>query len=178
MKQKLKYHLIISSLSIIMSVSLCSLASATHLLTDSTQPPEEDIVLNDTYDFEFFSKDNLINASIGMNNFAKMQIISKQGCCSSHSGVCGCLNGQAICCDGWPRSSCSCYKEENEQNVEYAQNAQNLQIYYQDNLCLKKSMSGYDKNLHYWTYDHWTSSYVNYGTQETYTGVNAIIRCK
>ena len=36
-------------------------------------------------------------------------ILNRQGCCSHHSGVCGCSNGRAMCCDGTLSPSCSCY---------------------------------------------------------------------
>ena len=31
-----------------------------------------------------------------------------QVCCSWHSGVCGCSNGRALCCDGSASPSCGC----------------------------------------------------------------------
>ena len=33
----------------------------------------------------------------------------RQGCCSKHSGVCGCSSGRAVCCDGTLSPSCRCY---------------------------------------------------------------------
>ena len=35
-------------------------------------------------------------------------IYEKQGCCSWHSGVCGCSYGRALCCDGTLSPSCGC----------------------------------------------------------------------
>lgn len=32
----------------------------------------------------------------------------QRGCCSHHSGVCGCQNGRTICCDGALSPSCKC----------------------------------------------------------------------
>jgi hypothetical protein len=34
--------------------------------------------------------------------------IAQSGCCSWHSGVCGCSNGRAECCDGTLSPSCGC----------------------------------------------------------------------
>lgn len=33
---------------------------------------------------------------------------ARSGCCSHHSGVCGCSNGRAQCCDGSLSPSCGC----------------------------------------------------------------------
>jgi len=33
----------------------------------------------------------------------------RQGCCSSHGGVCGCSGSRAQCCDGSLSPSCGCY---------------------------------------------------------------------
>jgi len=32
----------------------------------------------------------------------------RRGCCSWHSGVCGCSNGRAVCCDNTLSPSCGC----------------------------------------------------------------------
>jgi hypothetical protein len=32
----------------------------------------------------------------------------RRGCCSSHKGVCGCVNGRVKCCDGTLSPSCTC----------------------------------------------------------------------
>lgn len=32
----------------------------------------------------------------------------RQGCCSHHGGVCGCLGDRALCCDGKPSPTCGC----------------------------------------------------------------------
>ncbi len=32
----------------------------------------------------------------------------RRGCCSHHSGVCGCSGGRAACCDGTLSPSCGC----------------------------------------------------------------------
>lgn len=34
--------------------------------------------------------------------------LAQSGCCSWHSGVCGCSNGRASCCDGTLSPSCGC----------------------------------------------------------------------
>jgi hypothetical protein len=40
--------------------------------------------------------------------------IVKRGCCSHHSGVCGCSGGRAQCCDGTQSPSCGCAKNSTE----------------------------------------------------------------
>lgn len=32
----------------------------------------------------------------------------RSGCCSHHSGVCGCSMGHTMCCDGTTSPSCTC----------------------------------------------------------------------
>lgn len=32
-----------------------------------------------------------------------------QGCCSHHSGICGCKNGHSLCCDNTVSNTCTCY---------------------------------------------------------------------
>ncbi len=34
--------------------------------------------------------------------------VERRGCCSWHSGVCGCSNGRAVCCDNTLSKSCGC----------------------------------------------------------------------
>ena len=38
--------------------------------------------------------------------------IAGRGCCSSHSGVCGCQNGRSKCCDGTLSPTCRCFKDD------------------------------------------------------------------
>lgn len=33
---------------------------------------------------------------------------ARSGCCSHHSGVCGCSSGSVQCCDGTASPSCGC----------------------------------------------------------------------
>ncbi len=40
-------------------------------------------------------------------------IISESGCCSWHSGVCGCSGGVQQCCDGTLSPSCQCDSDVN-----------------------------------------------------------------
>lgn len=35
-----------------------------------------------------------------------------RGCCSYHSGQCGCSLGRVVCCDGTMSPSCGCNKED------------------------------------------------------------------
>jgi len=34
--------------------------------------------------------------------------VERQGCCSWHHGVCGCVDGRIQCCDGTLSPSCRC----------------------------------------------------------------------
>lgn len=36
------------------------------------------------------------------------QLAEHRGCCSHHSGVCGCEGGRAKCCDGALSPTCGC----------------------------------------------------------------------
>lgn len=35
-------------------------------------------------------------------------LLAQRGCCSHHSGVCGCQSGRVTCCDGSYSPSCTC----------------------------------------------------------------------
>ena len=39
--------------------------------------------------------------------------IARSGCCSWHGGVCDCILGRVICCDGTTSPSCLCNRESN-----------------------------------------------------------------
>ena len=41
------------------------------------------------------------------------QKMARSGCCSWHGGVCDCILGRVICCDGATSPSCLCYQESN-----------------------------------------------------------------
>lgn len=43
---------------------------------------------------------------------ATKEMIAGRGCCSHHSGVCGCSGGRAACCDGSLSPTCGCHKNE------------------------------------------------------------------
>ena len=38
--------------------------------------------------------------------------IAQRGCCSHHSGVCGCQYGRIVCCDGSYSPSCHCMHDD------------------------------------------------------------------
>ncbi len=40
--------------------------------------------------------------------FPQFDTLQRQGCCSWHGGVCGCVGGRAKCCDGTLSPSCGC----------------------------------------------------------------------
>lgn len=39
--------------------------------------------------------------------------IATSGCCSWHGGVCDCILGRVICCDGTVSATCLCNRESN-----------------------------------------------------------------
>lgn len=41
-------------------------------------------------------------------NGGSQEELARSGCCSHHSGVCGCSGGRAACCDGTLSPSCGC----------------------------------------------------------------------
>jgi hypothetical protein len=41
------------------------------------------------------------------------QKIARSGCCSWHGGVCDCIGGRIICCDGTYSPSCTCHHNTN-----------------------------------------------------------------
>lgn len=47
----------------------------------------------------------------------KTDCIVRSGCCSHHGGVQGCSNGRQVCRDGTLSPTCTCYKEDIEQEV-------------------------------------------------------------
>jgi hypothetical protein len=40
--------------------------------------------------------------------------IARSGCCSWHGGVCDCIGGRIVCCDGTFSLSCSCDHDSNK----------------------------------------------------------------
>ena len=39
-------------------------------------------------------------------------LLAQSGCCSHHSGVCGCSGGRTTCCDGSLSPSCGCNSDD------------------------------------------------------------------
>lgn len=44
--------------------------------------------------------------------------IARSGCCSWHGGVCGCIGGRVVCCDGTFSPTCTCYRDADEDLLE------------------------------------------------------------
>jgi len=42
------------------------------------------------------------------------QKIARSGCCSWHGGVCDCIGGRVVCCDGTFSPSCTCHQDSNK----------------------------------------------------------------
>lgn len=43
--------------------------------------------------------------------------LGRRGCCSWHSGVCGCSDGRVVCCDGSYSPSCTCHHDDYPENL-------------------------------------------------------------
>lgn len=50
----------------------------------------------------------VVNQYQSMKPLLKETIDERRGCCSHHSGVCGCSDGRAVCCDNTLSPSCGC----------------------------------------------------------------------
>jgi hypothetical protein len=42
------------------------------------------------------------------------QKMARSGCCSWHSGVCDCIGGRVVCCDGTFSPTCTCHHDSNK----------------------------------------------------------------
>lgn len=56
-------------------------------------------------------------ADTGLNVFQKEEL-GRRGCCSHHSGVCGCSAGRVVCCDDTYSPSCTCKTEDQPVEVK------------------------------------------------------------
>jgi len=93
------------------------------------------------------------------------KIIARSGCCSWHSGVCGCSGMRALCCDGTLSPTCGCYNQSLEMNDNlFARNSHYVKPYYRKD--------GTFVNGHYQTnpdgniYNNWSTK----GNINPYTG--------
>ena len=43
------------------------------------------------------------------------QKIARSGCCSWHGGVCDCIGGRVLCCDGTFSPTCTCHHDSNKE---------------------------------------------------------------
>jgi hypothetical protein len=41
------------------------------------------------------------------------QKMARSGCCSWHGGVCDCIGGRVVCCDGTFSPTCTCHHDSN-----------------------------------------------------------------
>lgn len=46
------------------------------------------------------------------------QKIARGGCCSWHGGVCDCIGGRVVCCDGTFSPSCTCHNETDKDSMK------------------------------------------------------------
>lgn len=42
------------------------------------------------------------------------QKMARSGCCSWHGGVCDCIGGRVVCCDGTFSPTCTCHHDSNK----------------------------------------------------------------
>lgn len=58
---------------------------------------------------DFIMKPKTANCNPSVkNNTDQDFLLAQRGCCSHHSGVCGCQSGRVTCCDGSYSPSCTC----------------------------------------------------------------------
>jgi hypothetical protein len=50
-----------------------------------------------------------------IGSFNLEQKIARSGCCSWHGGVCDCIGGRVVCCDGTFSPTCSCHHNSNKE---------------------------------------------------------------
>jgi hypothetical protein len=55
------------------------------------------------------------------------ELLAGRGCCSHHSGVCGCSGGSVKCCDGSFSPSCGCLKEDVLEDLKNRQEHQGIE---------------------------------------------------
>jgi hypothetical protein len=63
------------------------------------------------------SAEEALNGQCTVN---KEVVASHQGCCSHHSGVCGCSGSRLLCCDGTLSPSCQCEKDDDVDSRNYS----------------------------------------------------------
>jgi hypothetical protein len=89
------------SLILLFSVPIMSLAT-------------EDLSISYTQDLEiseFFISTSTLTLEIVTPNAE--QKIARRGCCSWHGGVCDCIGGRVVCCDGTFSPTCTCHHDTN-----------------------------------------------------------------
>lgn len=47
------------------------------------------------------------------------QVIARRGCCSWHGGVCDCIGGRVVCCDGTFSPSCTCNRDSDKEVMDF-----------------------------------------------------------
>jgi len=47
------------------------------------------------------------------------QVMARSGCCSWHGGVCDCIGGRVVCCDGTFSPSCTCHHDTNKDVINF-----------------------------------------------------------
>lgn len=47
------------------------------------------------------------------------QKMARSGCRSWHGGVCGCIGGRVVCCDGTFSPSCTCHHDSNKDVLNF-----------------------------------------------------------
>jgi hypothetical protein len=64
----------------------------------------------------FISTSNLTLEMVTPNTEQK---IARSGCCSWHGGVCDCIGGRVVCCDGTFSPTCKCHHDTNKDVMNF-----------------------------------------------------------
>lgn len=78
------------------------------IISISFSTSEDSLIISklDLQNSKTLEKQQKCNTLIAKN--ITLEEIQRRGCCSHHSGVCGCVNGRAKCCDGTLSPTCGC----------------------------------------------------------------------
>lgn len=62
-------------------------------------------------DFQICTNDDLFRFE-SANTISYLTVeVARSGCCSWHGGVCDCVRGRVVCCDGTFSPSCTCHSD-------------------------------------------------------------------
>lgn len=58
---------------------------------------------------------SILNLKLEIVTSNMEQEVARSGCCSWHGGVCDCVGGRVVCCDGTFSPSCTCHHDSNKE---------------------------------------------------------------